>query len=219
MNNIKNSFLSGLVFLSTVSIGFISFATWNDLPTQNNWDTMTSTIWNNLIFKVNSLWQEVDILKTQTSSSNVISKEYTDIFSTTSNTWIDVPNFTISIKPSSSSSKILVISNVVAWMWSAVTGNYRIVRDTTPIAIPPTVAWYTSVWSASFYGWSNDWNNNKEATITYLDSPWTTNTINYKIQVISLQSWIMKINALWSDAISQNYSQRTRSSLTLMEIK
>lgn len=59
---IKQSFLSGLVFLGTVWIGFIGFAAWTDLPTQSNWDTLNSTIWNNLISKVNTIWAQVDTL-------------------------------------------------------------------------------------------------------------------------------------------------------------
>ncbi len=54
---IKKAFLGWIVFLWTVWIWFIGFAAWTDLPTQTNWDTLNSTIWNNLVTTVNNIWK------------------------------------------------------------------------------------------------------------------------------------------------------------------
>lgn len=148
---------------------------------------------------------------------NVVSKEYTDVFSTASITFVNVTDFNISITPSSASSKILVMSNVVAGMVGATTGYYRVIRDSTPIAVPPDVAGYIEGSSASFYGGSTDGNNNEEATVIFLDSPGTTNEVTYRIQVAS-PTGIMRINSLGNDHSDKVYSVRARSSLTLMEV-
>jgi hypothetical protein len=153
------------------------------------------------------------------TAMNVVSNEFTNVYSTTSTVWVDVPGFSITITPSSVSSKVLVTSNVVAGMNGAVVGYYRIVRGSTPIAVPPDVGGYTSVSSASFYTGSGDANTNKEASVTCLDSPVTTSPVTYKIQVISPQGGTMRVNALGSDVSGASYSARARSSLTLMEVK
>lgn len=62
MKNLKHYFLWWLIFSGTIIISFIWFATYTNLPTQNNWDPLTATIWNNLINKVNDIWIKVDTL-------------------------------------------------------------------------------------------------------------------------------------------------------------
>lgn len=56
MNKIKQSFLSGLVFSWTVLSSFLVYATWTDIATQNTGDTINATIWNNVVTKVNTIW-------------------------------------------------------------------------------------------------------------------------------------------------------------------
>lgn len=62
MNNIKQSFLSWLVFLGTVLTWFIGFAAYTNLPTQENWTTLNKDIWNEMITKVNTIWAQVNTL-------------------------------------------------------------------------------------------------------------------------------------------------------------
>lgn len=62
MKNLKHYFLWWLIFSGTVIISFIWFAAYTNLPTQNTWDVITSTIWNNLVNKVNTIWTQVDLL-------------------------------------------------------------------------------------------------------------------------------------------------------------
>ncbi len=81
---IKKAFLGWIVFLWTVITWFIGFAAWTDLPTQNNWDTLNSTIWNNLVNTVNNIWKSqlwIDQTWQDVSSSRVIWTTYTN------NTW------------------------------------------------------------------------------------------------------------------------------------
>lgn len=158
---------------------------------------------------------------TQTTSCkmNVVSNEFTDIFSTTSKSFVDVPGFAVTIIPSSPQSKILVMGNIVAGMNGGYSGAYRIVRGIAPIAVPPAVTGYQSVSSQNFYSGSTTSANNEESSVIFLDSPGTVSPVTYQVQVASFQGAAMKVNALGSDIANQVYSLRTRSSLTLMEIK
>jgi len=150
---------------------------------------------------------------------NVVSTEFTNKFSTASTGFVDVTGFSATITPSTAGSKILVMANVNAGMNSATAGGYRILRGTSPIAVPPAVTGYTSVSSASFYSGSGDANNNEESSVIFLDAPATTSPVTYKIQVYAPQGSTLVVNGLGSDAAGQSWSMRTRSSLTLMEIK
>lgn len=59
---IKKAFLWWIVFLWTVILWFYWFAAYTNLPTQNTWDTITQSIWNDVINKINNIWNNVDTL-------------------------------------------------------------------------------------------------------------------------------------------------------------
>lgn len=70
---IKKSFLWWIVFLGTLFLWFTWFAIisgYTDLPHQNNWDTLNSSIWNELIDKVNSIWTDINTLSWQINTSS-----------------------------------------------------------------------------------------------------------------------------------------------------
>lgn len=52
---IKQSILSWIIFSWTSLFCYLWFAAYTNLPNQNTWDIMTSTIWNNTINKVNTI--------------------------------------------------------------------------------------------------------------------------------------------------------------------
>lgn len=52
---IKQSILSWIIFSGTSLFCYLWFAAYTNLPNQNSWDIMTSTIWNNTINKVNTI--------------------------------------------------------------------------------------------------------------------------------------------------------------------
>jgi hypothetical protein len=88
---IKQSILSGLAFSGTVLFSYLWFAAWTDLPTQTNWDTLNSTIWNNLVTTVNNIWKNqlwVDQSRQNMELSNTSSPNYRVAWATyTNNTW------------------------------------------------------------------------------------------------------------------------------------
>lgn len=70
LNTIKKSFLWWIVFLWTILFWFIWYSAWTsliaDIPSQNSWDIMTSSIWNNLVTKLNKTIDNVNYLSDKT---------------------------------------------------------------------------------------------------------------------------------------------------------
>ena len=148
----------------------------------------------------------------------VVSVSKTDVFSTVSQSYVDITGLAATITPSSATSKILCVVIGVGGMTSG-TAAARLVRDSTPIQVGDTTSGYTSVSSASLYGGSTDGNNNESIAISVLDSPFTTSAVTYKVQLIRLEaSGTVRINALGNDNSGSLYSQRAASNITLMEI-
>jgi len=141
-----------------------------------------------------------------------------DVFSSSSASWVDIPSLSVSITPKKATSKILVLVSMVMGTNGAYTAAGRLMRDTTPIAVPPTVSGYTSVSTASAYSGGTDPNVNNTLAINYVDTPNTISQVNYKMQINSLQGAIARVNALGSDASGQTWSQRSISTITVMEI-
>jgi len=148
----------------------------------------------------------------------VVSVVKTDTFSTSSTTYTDLTGLSATITPRSASNKILVLLNGIAGMNAAISGYIQLVRGTTPLCIGDSTSGYTSSSGPSFYGGSNDGNNNETFAIVFLDSPATTSATTYKAQVYAPQGGILRINTLGSDQANQVYSSRSASSITLMEV-
>ena len=118
--------------------------------------------------------------------------------STTSTSYVDTA-LTVSITPSSTSSKILLIADVVG-IWHGGATRYLRAR---PIR--------GSVGLAEFggaSGYSGAGNSAGTMSTSQLDSPNTASSITYKIQILSVTGAGMTIN-----------NNSSLSSLTLMEVK
>jgi hypothetical protein len=126
------------------------------------------------------------------------------------------------ITPSSTTSRIFCIVAATAGTGDhsgGVSAAARLVRDSTPIHVGNSTSGYTSASSASLYGGSTDGNNSEAISICVLDSPSTTSAVTYKIQVIRLEGGgQVRVNALGNDNANSVFSQRSASSITLMEI-
>lgn len=59
-NTIKKWFVFWITFLFTVWLWIVWYWAWSNLPTVNPEDTLTETIWNNVINKVNDIWARTD---------------------------------------------------------------------------------------------------------------------------------------------------------------
>jgi hypothetical protein len=145
-----------------------------------------------------------------------VSVTKTDTFSMTGTTFTDITDLSVSITPTATTSKILVIIHVAGNGTAATTApSYRIVRDSTAVAVGDTAGSRSRV---SVQTYVNDGDNIMFASLTHLDSPATTSSTTYKVQ--------MKGNA----ATGTNYLNRTvgdtdvaalpraASSITVLEI-
>lgn len=138
----------------------------------------------------------------------------TDVFSTTSTSFVDVTGLSASITPSSSSNKVLVLGSVNGSGLSdglhvqLLRGSTEIVKGDAGTGQTRTS---TSLSQANSY-------NTVTAAINHLDSPATTSATTYKIQVASMFGGSCYINRSTTDTGSSGYP-RTTSSITLLEVK
>ena len=129
------------------------------------------------------------------------------------NAWADVTGLSVSITPLSSSSKILVffsldVSNPVNMI------RIRLVRNSTPIAIPTNIGSRNPSTGFSYQG-----SGLKMVPInkSHLDSPATTSSTTYKIQIGTNSTSTLYVGMRSDDSDSLNFD-RSVSSITLLEI-
>ena len=146
----------------------------------------------------------------------VVSTAKTDTFTTTSTSFVDITGLSVSITPTSATSKVLIMYKVVYGNSGTVSTRVRmqLVRDATAIFIGDSAGnriRATSIGSnADNVAFSGDWNG------IFLDSPNTTSATTYKIQ-FSTQANTGTINREGGDGDLTTVS-RGVSSITLMEI-
>ena len=144
------------------------------------------------------------ILNSTGSILQVLNLIKTDQFATTSTVAVDVTGLNLSITPSSTTSKILVTAWVNISMSGAGGDGYaRLMRGITAIGNG----------NSGFFGQNagQDYFASHAKPITYLDSPATTSSVNYKIQV-----W--GANTSYVNGRGYNGDFVTSSGITLMEI-
>jgi hypothetical protein len=144
----------------------------------------------------------------------VVSTTKTDTFSMSSTTFGDVTGLSVSITPTSATSKILVISNL-NWGSSANDINSaRLLRDSTVISAGAAA----SNRSPSFAGMRTaSADNIVTVSVTFLDSPATTSATTYKVQVRVGSADTVYVNRTATDTDVSAFP-RTVSSITVMEI-
>lgn len=135
--------------------------------------------------------------------------------------WLDIPGLSVSITPSSASNKILIIVDVKG---AGTAGNSivrtRLLRGSTAIYVGDTASNRPLVLGQFYIGTQAD-NIHYLAQLggTFLDSPATTSSTTYKIQVGSDgNDRTCYINRTQGDRDNAYYDSRSASSITLMEI-
>jgi hypothetical protein len=142
----------------------------------------------------------------------------TDTFTTTSTTPIDVTGLSVSITPTSSSSKILVTAQIV---WGLSTGvpylvSFLLVRNSTSICIADA-AGSRSRWTIGSQGTGNA-DTTSMSNISFLDSPATTSPTTYKIQMQVESPQTAYINRGAETDGDTSITGRFTSTITVMEI-
>jgi hypothetical protein len=148
--------------------------------------------------------------------SQVVQTVKTDTFTMASTTYADITGLSVTITPSSSSSKVLVMANVnhVGTVLTSASG-IRLLRGSTVIGVGDAAGSRISTSGGESYG-------NYGVTLTgdsimFLDSPATTSATTYKIQ-IRVYGSTAYVNRSPVDSDDQAY-YRGMSSITVMEVK
>jgi hypothetical protein len=143
----------------------------------------------------------------------VVSTTKTDTFSMNSNTFTDITGYSVSITPTSASSKILVTCSLNVFV--AVNYNLigRLMRGSTPISIGDAAG---SRPQASFEHFKINDEQMHLVNLHFLDSPATTSSTTYKMQIKS--GVAAYVNRLEIDRDTSNFDARTASTITVMEI-
>ena len=145
----------------------------------------------------------------------------TDTFSTTSTNLQDVTGLSVTLTPTSTSSKFLIMVNMT-YLNTLYVGRVVLLRNSTEIGMADAA----SNRPRSFLYYSNSTNGGADGqwvreSMDYLDSPATSSSITYKIQVsarVDGQGGTMFINRSNTDRDTSSYDARGVSSIIVMEI-
>jgi hypothetical protein len=148
----------------------------------------------------------------------VVTVNKTDIFSVSSQTFTDITGLSLSITPTSSSSKILVLASVAIGA-STDFAYIRLLRNGTVIDVGDVASNRVQVTGAINYPNAAPSYITTQVPVTYLDSPATTSSVTYNFQLRSgSTAAAVYINRTGSDRDTTNYEWRTPSNIILMEI-
>ena len=145
----------------------------------------------------------------------VVQTVKTSNFSTTSGSYVDITGYSATITPSSTSSKILVISNFFAGSDAHPYPKFQLLRNSTNIFQGDSYGSSTRQ-SAGMYSAGVSSNQIISVATCYLDSPATTSAVTYKWQVSTYASRAIYIGS--SSGSTDLNNATTPSTITLMEI-
>lgn len=151
---------------------------------------------------------------TSGSILQVVSTNKTDTFSTTSTSFTDVTGLSVSITPSATSSKILVMVNFSSSVSGDIATMFRQMRDSTAINIGDAASNRTR--SSSSYITNDTTVQYGTHAWQFLDSPNTTSATTYKVQALT-NTGTLYIGRTGSDG-DLSTRPRTSSNITVMEI-
>jgi hypothetical protein len=123
-------------------------------------------------------WATVGPMTVTPRIAQVVNTIKTDAFTTTSATYVDITGYSVTITPTSVSSKILVITGLATSQDSSGRASFTLLRGATAIADSTGFAGSNQT-NASFAAPPY---NSLYLAISYLDSPNTTSATTYKIQ-------------------------------------
>ena len=148
--------------------------------------------------------------------SNVVSTTKTDHYTSTSASFVAVTGLSVSVTPTSATSKMLVIAQITFGLgFNAGYGHFKITRGGTDIYKGDATGGHPE---AVFGGYSVTDQN--EATIggsiVFLDSPATTSSVTYQVEVRTAGGGNVRINR--ADSQYSNLTPNGASSITAIEV-
>lgn len=158
-------------------------------------------------------------------AANTIIKVYqvvkTDTFISASTSWVDITGLSLTITPQSSSSRFLLISDLAMGPNSGA-GSYaqRFAKNGSAITeyIGNAASLRPRAMGGAYGGDNAGAATIVNATKMYVDSPATTSSITYTIQLAGSTNVPGYLNRTHRDADTSGYDPRMASSLTILEI-
>jgi hypothetical protein len=147
----------------------------------------------------------------------VASAEKTDTTTTTSGTWADVGSLSVSITPSGTANKVLVMAFVNVSFTGDSAVNFRLVRGSTAIGVGAAASNRPQATFTVTPGATAVNSTQFAHTAVYLDSPSTTSSTTYKVQVL-VGAGTGYVNRSGSDRDTTGYDARLFSSITVFEV-
>jgi hypothetical protein len=143
----------------------------------------------------------------------VVSTTKTDTFSTSSTSFTDVTGLTVSITPSSTSSKILILVTVQTGGTGGSIQGLRLLRGATVIGAGGAAGSRSLGFAAPR---QNDSDSMRTASHEFLDSPNTTSSLTYEIEIKGTGGAVY-VNRSHTDGNNAEYL-RTASTITALEV-
>ena len=143
----------------------------------------------------------------------------TDTFTKASNTsFQDVTGLSVSITPKFSTSKILVMYDM-GWGSNSGHCSCRLMRDSTPIKVGDASSNKTQV-TGQIHHTTNEQYDLHTISGTHMDTPATTSSVTYKMQVGTpySSSYELYVNYHAEDSSDQSWAGRAASTITVMEV-
>jgi len=147
----------------------------------------------------------------------VLSTTKTDTTVSSSSSFIDIPSLSVTITPTSASSKIMVFMHVSLTCLGN-TMMLQLMRDSTGIGVGDAAGSRAQSTVGSLYNSSDTNHQQVVSSANYLDSPSTTAATTYKVRM-KTQGAAMYVNRSSSDPNNSSYGHRSTSTITVMEIK
>jgi hypothetical protein len=147
----------------------------------------------------------------------VVSTTLSTVTSTTSGTFEDISGLAVSITPSATSSKVLVLVNLSLGSEIAYSCQLRLMRDSTAICIGTDSGIGGSQPQATFHqkAWSSTAIVNQG--MNFLDSPSSTSSISYNVEWRETEETTLYLNRMHTTANSVSYPW-VASTITAMEV-
>ena len=147
--------------------------------------------------------------------SNVVQTVKTDTFTTTSTTFVDVTGVTVTITPSSDTSKVLVLLDVAAQGRDGTNAAHlKLRRGTTDVYVGDAAGSRIRAWAMSETGLGDI----PRVVGVYLDSPGTTSPVTYSVQIRNnVGGQTVFVNRSIQDT-DNNLFARVPSSITVIEV-
>ena len=142
----------------------------------------------------------------------------TDVFSSTSSSFVDITGMSVNITPTSTTSKILVLAQISVVGEDAGTGIMLDRDGTEPLKANADGSKQRFTMTGDYAGTSYDSQyGGKKGVILFLDSPSTTNQVTYKLKAKTRTSSTFRVNSTRYTSNDTNASLDT-STLTVMEV-